>query len=114
MRRVNREATVEEDGAARPSSGSANWTIGPDQRNKGSLHQDIWSGHGAQLATTGGVLAVHAVGGWWKNNGRKDRVDRPVRYALLVSLRTSEEAVDLYTPIAVSLSIPVEAVAIQI
>jgi len=114
VRRVNREAAVEEDGAARTSSGTDNWTVGPDQRNKGSLHQDIWSGYGPQLARTGGVLAVHAVGGWWKNNRRKDRSDLPVRYALLVSLRTREESIDLYAPIATLLSIPVEAVLIEI
>lgn len=114
VRRVNREAAVEEDGTARTSSGTDNWTVGPDQRNKGSLHQDIWSGYGAELANTGGVLAVHAVGGWWKNNRRKDRADLPVRYALLISLRTREESVDLYAPIATILSVPVEAAAIEI
>jgi hypothetical protein len=33
--------------------------------------------------------------------------DLPVRYALLVSLPTAEEDIDLNTPIANSLSIPV-------
>ena len=66
------------------------------------------------LPATVGVLAVHAVGGWWKNNRRKDRIDLPVRYALIVSLRTRAEDVDIYTPIAAALSIPTEAVAIEI
>lgn len=114
VRRVNREATVEEEGGTPPASGSDNWTVGPNQRNQGSLHQDIWLGYGAQLAGTGGVLAVHGVGGWWKNNRRKDRIDLPVRYALIVSLRTRAEEVDIYTPIAAALSIPTEAVAIEI
>lgn len=114
VRRVNREASVEEEGGTPPASGSDNWTVGPNQRNQGSLHQDIWSGYGAQLAGTGGVLAVHAVGGWWKNNRRKDRIDLPVRYALIVSLRTRAEDVDIYTPIATALSIPTEAVTIEI
>lgn len=114
VRRVNREASVEEEGGTPPASGSDNWTVGPNQRNQGSLHQDIWSGYGAQLAGTGGVLAVHAVGGWWKNNRRKDRIELPVRYALIVSLRTKAEDVDIYTPIATELAIPTEAVAIEI
>jgi hypothetical protein len=46
-------------------------------------------------------------GGWWKNNNRKDRAALPVRYALIVSLRTSEQGVDLYTPIATQLQIPI-------
>lgn len=113
IRRVNREAAIEEDGVTPPSSGSDNWTVGLDQRNKGSLHQDIWSGDGPELATTG-MIAVHAVGGWWKSNRRKDRMDLPVRYSLLVSLRTAAAEVDLYTPIAVELSIPVEAAVIEV
>ena len=103
--RVNRAAKAEEDGD--PSTlGDSKWLVGPQQRDRGSLHQDIWTGYGAELATTGGGLVVHAVGGWWKNNNRKDRVDLPVRYALLVSLRTAAENVDLYEPIAVELGIP--------
>ena len=114
IRRVNREAVVEEEGSTRPSTGASNWTLGSDQRNKGSLHQDVWSGYGAQLARTGGVLAVHAVGGWWKNNKRKDRRELPIRYALLVSLRTAAQDVDLYAPIATSLAVPVESAAIEV
>ena len=38
---------------------------------------------------------------------RRDRTDLPIRYALLVSLRTAEQDVDLYTPIANLLSIPI-------
>ncbi len=107
LARVNFEAQAEE-GGQRPSGGSDRWLLGKNQRNSGSLHQDIWEGSGAELAAKG-VLAVHPVGGWWKNNKRKDRIDRGLRYALTVSLRTAEEGVDLYTPIAVQLDIPVEA-----
>ncbi|MBX9641403.1 MAG: hypothetical protein K2X97_17220 [Mycobacteriaceae bacterium] len=46
------------------------------------------------------------VGGWWKNNRRRDRVDKAVRYALVVSLRTTASGVDLYTPVANLLNIP--------
>ncbi len=111
--RVNRASGTEEDGG--PSVvGDAKWLIGSQQRDRGSLHQDIWTGYGAELASTGGVLAVHAVGGWWKNNKRKDRVNLPVRYGLLVSLRTAAQGVDLYEPIAVELGVSAEAVAIEI
>ncbi|MCY4175020.1 MAG: S8 family peptidase [Acidimicrobiaceae bacterium] len=112
VRRVNREATVEESGTHTGTKSPDNWLLGPNQRNRGSLHQDIWRGHGAELATTG-TIAVHAVGGWWKNNRRADRTELPVRYALLVSLRTRAQAVDLYTPIAVALRVPVAAAAVE-
>jgi len=107
LARVNREAQREED-EVRPSGGSSNWLVGPYQRNLGSLHQDVWEGTGAALADVG-VLAVHPVGGWWKNSKYKDRIDHGVRYSLVVSLRTAEQGVDLYTPVAVELAVPVEA-----
>ena len=75
-------------------------------RNSGSLHADIWTGTGAELADSG-YIGVIPVGGWWKENDRKDRVGLPVRYALLVSLRTDAVATDIYTPIATQIGIPV-------
>ena len=83
------------------------WLVGPHQRNHGSLHQDIWETSGAELASTG-KLAVYPVGGWWKNNKNRGRVDRAVRYALVLSLKTEETGIDLYTPVANLLHIPVE------
>ncbi len=108
IRRVGREAAREEAGGRLSASSSTpiEWTIGPNQRNKGSLHQDVWSGTGADLARSG-VIAVYPVGGWWKNNRHKERCDREVRYSLLVSLRTRQEEIDLYTPVAVELGVPV-------
>ena len=84
------------------------WFIGAQQRHYGSLHQDEWHGTGAELAACSRI-AVYPVGGWWKNNRRKDRTDLPVRYSLIVSLRTDESTVDLYTPIATELGVPVTA-----
>ncbi len=110
IRRVNREAERDEDGFAVSPANDDPWLLGSQQRNKGSLHADIWEGTAAELAECG-VLAVHGVGGWWKNNARKDRMDLPVRYSLLVSLSTDEVGVDLYTPIAVQIGVPVKIVA---
>ncbi|MXY02625.1 MAG: S8 family peptidase [Acidimicrobiales bacterium] len=113
VRRVNQQASIEEGGSSGSASTTDKWTVGYDQRIKGSLHQDIWSGHGAELATTG-TISVHPVGGWWKNNKRKDRQDLPVRYSLVVSLRTPAQEIDLYTPIATEIGMPAEGVAIEI
>lgn len=106
IRRVNRDAETEEDGG-RPAAGQVNWLVGPAQRNLGSLHQDIWETSGIELARSG-RLAVYPVGGWWKRNRARDREGKAVRYALVVSLRTPESGIDLYTPIATQLGIPVE------
>lgn len=107
--RVNRDAGDDEDEVARPSSATERWMIGPAQRNLGSLHQDVWEGSGLELAACN-TLAVYPVGGWWKRNTRSDRLDLRVRYSLIVSLKTQEVGVDLYTPIATQLDIPVETV----
>ena len=103
--RINRDAQDEEAGV-RPPSGSDRWYVGGNQRNLGSLHQDIWEGTGAELAECD-LIAVNPVGGWWKNSKRADRVDLPLRYSLIVSLRTAAVGIDLYTPIAVQLRVPV-------
>lgn len=106
VQRVNQEARTEEAGG-RPHSGQVSWLVGPGQRNYGSLHQDIWETSGPELAETG-KIAVYPVGGWWKNNRNRDRADRPIRYALVVSITTEKAEVDLYTPVANLLQIPVE------
>lgn len=105
VRRVNHEAAAEDGGGSQASS-QVRWLIGPNQRNLGSLHQDIWETSGIELAQSG-KLAVYPVGGWWKYSRAKDRVDKAVRYALVVSLRTPESGIDLYTPIANLLRVPI-------
>lgn len=109
VQRVNQEARTEEAGG-RPTGGQVSWLVGPNQRNQGSLHQDIWETSGIELSRTG-KLAVYPVGGWWKNNKNRDRVDLPIRYSLAVSLRTDATDVDVYTPVANLLQIPVEVSA---
>ncbi len=106
IQRVNQDARTEEAGG-RSTGGQVSWLIGPNQRNYGSLHQDLWETSAAELATTG-KLAVYPVGGWWKNNKARERVDQPVRYSLCVSLKTDATNVDLYTPVANLLRVPVE------
>lgn len=106
MKRINRDAA--EDGEDRPSGSHVKWYVGTQQRHRGSLHQDAWVTSGAELAQSQD-LAVYPVGGWWKNNKTSSRIGQPIRYALLVSQKTREEGVDLYTPIANELALPFEA-----
>ena len=114
LARVNRQAREEEDeDYSSTGNNSDHWLLGTRARHYGSLHQDDWQGTGAELAACDHI-AVYPVGGWWKNNNRRDRRDLPVRYALLVSLNTSAQGADLYTPIASQLSIPVTPVPIEV
>lgn len=110
-RRLSNIASQEEaDSApARVRDTDRRWYIGVRGRNPGSLHADIWEGTGAELAESG-YIGVVPVGGWWKDNNRRDRAGLPVRYALLVSLRTDPVAADIYTPIASQIGIPIPIV----
>jgi hypothetical protein len=47
-----------------------------------------------------GYLAVYPALGWWRTRKAQERYDLPARYSLIVSIRTPETDVDLYTPIA--------------
>lgn len=106
IRRINRDAEDEASTGVSSTSSSARWLIGPGQRNLGSLHQDIWEGSAQELAACD-EIAIYPVGGWWKRNKRKDRLDRSIRYSLIISLKTSEQETDLYTPIANQLNVPI-------
>ncbi|MFI1585650.1 S8 family peptidase [Embleya sp. NPDC020630] len=108
-RRIADVAEAETDAmtSAPAFEGDDHWLLGSQNRNRGSLHSDVWRGSAVQLAECG-VLAVYPIGGWWKTHNRQDRIGRPVTYALLVSLST-DVGTDLYTPIANQLGIPITA-----
>jgi len=102
--RVTKDAQDEERGATTPHD--PGWTIGPKQRNQGAIHSDRWNGTAADLAERY-HLAVYPVGGWWKERPRLDRWQRRVRYALIVTIKTPEVAVDIYTPVANQVAVEV-------
>lgn len=107
--RVNRrvrEGDFEDNYEGRSSSD--HWVIG-QARNKGSIHSDIWQGSSQDLATSK-YLSVSPVVGWWRERNHLDRWDSNARYALVVTISTTDEQVDVYTPIAAELNIPVEIV----
>ena len=96
--RINAAAAREEAGRQAPPTDS-NWILGDNLRHRGSLHQDIWRGTAADLASRG-FLAVYPSQGWWRTRPAQGRYDMPARYSLIVTLRTPQADVDLYTPIA--------------
>ena len=80
------------------------WAIGPTHRNRGSIHSDWWTGTAADLAERG-YLAVFPVGGWWKE--RTQLQQRRVRYSLIVTVKTPETTLDIYTPVANQIGVEV-------
>ena len=106
LRRLN--AAAREDGERPDSqSGSERWVIGVNSRNTGSVHSDIWKGTAADIASCN-LIGVYPVIGWWRERAWLGRWDRRARYSLIVSLHTPDENIDIYTPVAVQLGIPVE------
>lgn len=80
------------------------WHLGDRQRHRGSLHQDVWEGTAADLASRG-YIAVYPSNGWWRTRPALERYDLPARYSLIVSLRTEQVEVDLYTAIAQKIAV---------
>jgi len=96
--RINAAAEREDDGDPTDPK-DPDWVLGDRQRHRGSLHKDIWRGTAAELANRG-FIAVYPAKGWWRTRPAQERYDLPARYSLIVSIRTPETDVDLYTPIA--------------
>ena len=93
--RVNREARMEDQGG---SYSGESWIIGNKVRDKGSTHKDIWKGTGADLATRN-TVAVFPVNGWWRTRKKLLRYNNSVRYSLILSIDSSNNDIDLYTPV---------------
>lgn len=110
-KRLNDRALDEEEEKPH-TAGDASWYLGEQTRNKGSIHSDIWVGTAADLAERG-VIGVYPVSGWWKDQPARDRSASGARYALVVSIETDAEDVDIWTPIAQEIGVPAEEVAIE-
>ncbi len=103
-KRLN-EAALEED-EERPKSGADNeaWFLGPQARNRGSVHSDVLTDVAAKLAERG-VIAVFPIGGWWKDRKKLDGSAGGARYSLIVSIETEDADVDIWTPIRNAIAI---------
>lgn len=102
--RINRKAR-EDDAHPGTEGARDHWTIG-EARNVGSIHSDIWSGTAAELALSN-IIAVHPSVGWWRERQHLNRYNRQTRYSLVVSFSLPGQEVDIYTPVAVRLGVPV-------
>lgn len=109
MKRLNKAARDNDEGKTDTDSGSSRWSIGSKSRDTGSIHCDIWNGTAADIASCN-LIGVYPVIGWWRERAWLGRWDRRARYSLIVSLHTPDEKIDIYTPVAIQLGIPVEVV----
>jgi hypothetical protein len=72
----------------------------------GSVHSDVWTGTAADLAARGHV-AVFPTIGWWNKRPHLGAWEKQARYSLVVSIATPESDVDIYTPVANQIGVPV-------
>ncbi len=112
-KRLNQRALEEDENRPATSSDSAGWFLGEQTRNKGSVHSDIWVGTAADLAERG-VIGIYPVSGWWKDHPKRDRSEFGARYALVVSIETEAEGVDIWTPVAQEIGVPVEEAIVEV
>lgn len=104
-KRLNQRALdADED---RPHTGADIWFLGEQTRNKGSIHSDTLDGTAADLAERG-VVGVFPISGWWKDQPARDRSHLGARYSLIVSLETEAQGVDIWTPVAQEIGVPVD------
>jgi hypothetical protein len=102
--RINGAIEREEQGLPADVGGD-DWMLG-SIRDLGSIHSDHWRGTGAELAARD-AIAIYPVGGWWKEKPALARYDNTVRYALIVSIRATTGAIDIYTPIQAAVPVVV-------
>ena len=99
--RINKKIKDEEKSKGRSYDNindSNRWLLGMNNRNVGSIHSDIWEDTAANLAENR-YIAVYPGGGWWKERRYLNKYDSKIRYSLIVSISTPEEAIDLYSSI---------------
>jgi len=85
------------------------WLLGPQLRHRGSIHSDRWFGTAAALAKKEHLI-VSPIYGWWLDRPRLGRWNSRARYSLVVSILAPEIEVDLYTPVATEIGVPVGVV----
>jgi Subtilase family len=99
--RVNLAARADDDGEY--VGDSDQWALGPTLRHYGSIHSDWWSGTAADCASKS-MISVFPVVGWWRERAHLQRWNRRARYSLIVTIRTPEQAIDIYTPVAAEIA----------
>ncbi len=106
IRRINKSARTLENGKPDTKSAASHWVIGEQARDKGSIHSDIWKGTAADLADSNKIVIYPGIG-WWRERKRLGKYNNKTRYALVVTISTPKQDIDLYTPVLSQIEVPV-------
>lgn len=104
--RVTRTAWEEEDERPKVPRDDRNWELGANLRTRGSIHSDQWSGTASELANCNHI-AVYPITGWWRERPHLGRWSRSARYAMIVTIKSANAEIDLYTPIHAQIEVEV-------
>jgi hypothetical protein len=104
-KRINKAARAQEEGKTSDSD-TKDWLLGT-LRDRGSIHSDRWTGTAADLASRG-LVAVYPVIGWWRERHQLGKWNKQARYSLIVTIKTPETAMDIYTEVANKVKIPIK------
>ncbi|HML92940.1 S8 family peptidase [Methyloceanibacter sp.] len=106
--RINRHHRDEDYEALRLGE-TGQWRFGHASRalvTLGSLHSDAWSGPAVDLAARE-YIAVFPTMGWWNKRPQLGAWQKQARYSLVVTIATPGSDVDIYTPVANEIGVPV-------
>ena len=98
-------ARDEEEDYQKTEGASDHWQMG-EARNVGSIHSDTWSGTATELALSC-LIAVHPAVGWWRERYHLGKYNNETRYSLIVSFTLPGQEIDIYTPVAIRLGVPI-------
>ena len=104
IERINKVVRDEEDNIQ--SSPDDRWCLGPQNRDLGSIHSDIWEGTSLEVAECSSMIVYPTIG-WWRERNHLNKYNNKARYSLIVSLSTPDEEIDIYTPIVAQIDVPV-------
>ena len=98
-KRLNKQAWEQPKDRPSTDPDGDRWLFGTQSMSAGSLHSDEWTGPAVNLLSRK-IICIKPVGGWWKDRAKADVRGRKARYSLVLSLRSQDSEIDLYTPIS--------------
>jgi hypothetical protein len=105
--RVSDAVSEEERQSSVPASDTTDgWLIGDENRRRGSLHSDIWTGTAADLAGMEHLI-VYPVNGWWRLRPRHKRFNNRIRYSLIATVESLGADIDLYAAVQAQIAQPI-------
>ena len=112
-KRMNKKAWEQPKDRPSTDSDGDRWLFGTQSMSAGSLHSDEWTGPAVDLLSRN-IICIKPVGGWWKDRATADVRGQKARYSLVLSLRSQDSEIDLYTPIStmIEAEVGVEAIVI--